>query len=176
MIGWTEALFGSGPDLDTLQMVDRALAVFVLALAMIRLSGRRSFGQGRPFDTCITVLLGSVLSRAVVGASPFWPTVLACAALVLLHRIVGIASIRSTWFERLVSGDKRELVRNGVLVEQEMRKGLITKRDLDEAVRAKTGDESTPISRAVLERDGTVTVRPAAGSVEADERTRQRVR
>ena len=148
MIGWTEALFGSGPDLDTLQMVDRALAVFVLPLAMIRLSGRRSFGQGRPFDTCITVLLGSVLSRAVVGASPFWPAVLACAALVLLHRIVGIASIRSAWFERLVSGDKRELVRNGVRVEQEMRKGLITARDLDEAIRAR---RATRARRSVVQ-------------------------
>lgn len=89
---------------------DRALAVFVLTLAMIRLSGRRSFGQRRPFDACIAVLPGSVLSRAVVGASPFWPTVFACFALVAVRRLVSVASCRSPWFERLASGDKRELV------------------------------------------------------------------
>jgi len=159
-----DMLFGSGSDLDSLQMVDRGLAVFVLTLAMIRLSGRRSFGQNRPFDACTTVLLGSVLSRAVVGASPFWPTVLSGVAIVVLHRLVGMASFRWRWFESLVSGDKRELVRDGARNGDEMRKGLITSRDLDEAVRAKTGDERTPLERAVLERDGSVTVKPASAS------------
>ena len=64
-------LFGDGTELTTWQMADRALVTFVLALAMIRLAGRRSFGQRSPFDACTTVLLGAVLSRAVVGASPF---------------------------------------------------------------------------------------------------------
>jgi uncharacterized membrane protein YcaP (DUF421 family) len=67
-------LFGEGTDLGPLQMALRALAVFVLALAMIRTAGRRSIGQHRPFDACTTVLLGAVLSRAVVGASPFRAT------------------------------------------------------------------------------------------------------
>ena len=89
---------------------------------------------------------------------------LACAALVVVHRIIGMASTRSAWFETLVSGDKRELVRDGLRDEPEMRRALITSRDLDEAVRAKTGDESTPVARAVLERDGKITVRPAASA------------
>ena len=169
MNGWIDILFGDGSDLGPLQMVDRALAVFVIALVMIRLAGRRSFGQHSTFDACTTVLLGAVLSRAVIGASPFWATVLACAALVVVHRIIGMASTRSAWFETLVSGDKRELVRDGLRDEPEMRRALITSRDLDEAVRAKTGDESTPVARAVLERDGKITVRPAASAQGAQE-------
>ncbi len=154
-----ETLFGSGSDLNPLQMVLRAAAVFVLALAMIRASGRRSFGQHRPFDACTTVLLGAVLSRAVVGASPFWATMAAGAALVLLHRAVAMASLRWGWFETLVSGDKRELVDRAGRNRSEMRKGLITERDLDEAIRKKTGDERSLVKRAVLERDGTITVK-----------------
>src|SRR3954470_15668042 len=134
-------LFGEGSDLDPLQMTLRAIAVFALALGMIRLSGRRSFGQRRPFDACTTVLLGAVLSRAVVGASPFWATVCAGVAIVALHRLVAMASLRWRAFETLVSGDKRELVRNGRPDTKQMAKGLITARDLDEAVRKKTGDE-----------------------------------
>lgn len=154
-----ETLFGSGSDLNPLQMVLRAATVFVLALAMIRASGRRSFGQHRPFDACTTVLLGAVLSRAVVGASPFWATMAAGAALVLLHRAVAMASLRWGWFETLVSGDKRELVDRAGRNRSEMRKGLITERDLDEAIRKKTGDERSLVKRAVLERDGTITVK-----------------
>src|SRR5262252_4067159 len=89
-----DTLFGSGSELNTLQMGLRAVAVFVLALAMIRVAGRSSFGQHRPFDACTTVLLGAVLSRAVVGASPFWATMVAGAAIVALHRAVALASLR----------------------------------------------------------------------------------
>jgi uncharacterized membrane protein YcaP (DUF421 family) len=144
-------------------MAMRATAVFVLTLALIRLAGRRSLGQHRAFDTCTTVLIGSLLSRAVVGVSPFWPTVAAGATIVLLHRIVAVASLRWPWFESLISGDKRELVKDKRRDEEEMRKGLITGRDLDEAVRKKSGNESAPLERAVLERDGSITVKVAGG-------------
>lgn len=155
-----ETLFGSGEQLDVLQMSMRAAVVFLLALAMIRISGRRSFGQHRPFDACATVLLGAVLSRAVVGASPFWPTMAAGAVIVLLHRLIALASIRWPCVEVLVSGNKRELVRQGRRDGDEMQKGLITPRDLDEAIRKKVGDEHKPVSRAVLERDGEITIEP----------------
>jgi len=155
------AAFGEGEDLNALQMAMRALAVFVLTLAMIRIAGRRALGQHRAFDTCTTVLLGSVLSRAVVGASPFWATMAAGAMIVVLHRLVAMASVRWPWFETMISGDKRELVQGGRRDEKAMRKALITARDLDEAVRRKTGDEASPVERAILERDGGITVKVA---------------
>jgi uncharacterized membrane protein YcaP (DUF421 family) len=151
-------LFGEGPELDPLQMTMRAVAVFALALAMIRISGRRSFGQHRPFDACTTVLLGAVLSRAVVGASPFWATMCAGLAIVLMHRAIAMASIRWRGFERLVNGQERELVRDGRIDEEAMRKALLTRHDLEEAVRHETSDEHRSIRRAVLERDGAVTI------------------
>ena len=154
-----EILFGSGTDLSALQMADRAFAVFALTFLMLRVSGRRSLGQHRAFDGCATVLLGSVLSRAVVGASAFWPTMAAGLAIVVAHRSISWLSARSPSFERFIAGDKRELVVDGARDHGSMRAGLISDRDLDEAVRAKTGDERTPLERAVLERDGTVTVK-----------------
>jgi uncharacterized membrane protein YcaP (DUF421 family) len=155
------ALFGEGSHLDPLQMALRAVVIFALTLLMIRVSGRRSFGQNRAFDACTTVLLGAVLSRAVVGASPFWATIAAGTAIVVSHRLVGMASVRWPAFESFVSGDKRELVRKGVPDPGQMARALVTTRDLDEANRRKTGDERTPIERAVLERDGALTVVPA---------------
>lgn len=163
MDGLVLTLFGDGKDLDVLQMTLRATAAFVLTLAMLRMAGRRSLGQHRAFDTCTLVLIGSVLSRAVVGASPFWPTMAAGAAIVLLHRLIAVACLHWPWFETLLSGDKRELVKDGRRDEHEMRKALITQRDLDEAVRAKAGDESAPLERAVLERDGRITVKVDGG-------------
>ena len=44
-----------------------------------------------------------------------------------------------------------------------MRKRLINNRDLDEAIRKKTGEENTPVACVVLGRDGALTVRPQEG-------------
>jgi len=154
-------LFGEGSQLDVLQMTLRAAAVFAMMIALVRMAGRRAVGQHRVFDACTTVLLGSVLSRAVVGASPFWPTIAAGLAVVVLHRLVAVAGVHWRWFDDWVSGDKRELVRDGVADAREMRKALVTPGDIDEAVRKRTGDESTPLERAVLERDGEITVKLA---------------
>src|SRR5579862_9709819 len=95
-------LWGSGADLNAVQMSVRGVVVF--ALFLFRISGRRSLSQHSPFDACITVLLGAILSRCVVGASPFLPTIASGAALVLLHRAVAMLSVRFRRFDVLVNG------------------------------------------------------------------------
>jgi uncharacterized membrane protein YcaP (DUF421 family) len=152
-------LFGEGSDLDIRQMVARGVVIFVLALVLIRASGRRSFGQSSPFDACATVLLGAVLSRAVVGASPFWATVAAAAALAAMHRLLAVCCIRWARLEDLVSGREIVLVRDGSIDRQAMRHALLTERNLAEAIRQQLGHaEVEDVGRALLERDGKITV------------------
>lgn len=156
-----ENIFGVGPDLSVLQMAARAAVVFWFALMVIRISGRRSFGLHGPFDSCTTVLLGATLSRAVSGASPFFATLAAAAVLVVMHRLTGIASQRWGWFDRVVSGSEIILARQGQADDHAMQKGLVTQRDLEEAIRKKTGQEDILIvERAVLERNGEITIVP----------------
>jgi uncharacterized membrane protein YcaP (DUF421 family) len=159
VIEFIHLVFGEGADLEVWQMAMRAAVVFVFALILIRASGRRSFGQHSPFDACITVLLGAVLSRAVVGASPFWATIASAAVLVLIHRAVALASTRWHSFEDLVNGSEIELVRGGQMDHAAMRRALVTERNIQEAIRQSLGDKSiADIARAVLETDGKVSV------------------
>ena len=154
-------LFGQGEDLASWQMAARGVVMFFILLALIRLSGRRSFGQGSAFDAALTVMLGAVLSRAVVGVSPFWPTVWGGVAIAVVHRLVALAACWWPAFDRFVSGTKREILRDGHVDRAAQRKSLITDEDLRDAIRQATGrEEWTAARRAVLERDGKVTVTP----------------
>lgn len=153
------ALFGSGTDLNPPQMAARAIVIFFITLAMLRTSGRRSLRPHNPFDVCTSVLLGAVLSRAVVGASPFWSTVAAGLALVLMHRVVALACVRWPWFDDLVNGQRRNILTGGQIDLRAMRKGLLTFKDLEQAARAQAGtDDLAELARVVLERDGHITV------------------
>ncbi|SIT39170.1 conserved hypothetical protein [Paraburkholderia ribeironis] len=152
-------LFGEGKDLGPLQMGMRAIVVFVIALVMIRVSGRRSFGQRSPFDLVVVILLGATLSRTIVGASPFIGTVVASFVIVMCHRMLAWACMRSHGFERLVGGVEREVYANGTFNAHEMHAALITRTDVQESVRQKTGSRSMDnVAAAILERNGEVSV------------------
>jgi uncharacterized membrane protein YcaP (DUF421 family) len=154
-----QALFGTGSDLNPLQMAARAIVIFAVTLAMLRTSGRRSLKPHNPFDACTSVLLGAVLSRAVVGASPFWSTVAAGLALVLMHRLVALACVRWGWFEDLVNGHKRDILHEGQLDQIALRKSLLTVKDLEQAAREQIrSDDLAKVDRLIMERDGHISV------------------
>ena len=154
-------MFGEGPDLTFWQMAVRAGLIFFVALLFIRISGRRSFGLHSPFDSCTTVLLGAILSRAVTGSSSFPGVLSAAAVLVVLHRLTALASVHWDWFEKIVSGNEVLLVTDGKVDEDALKRALITHKDLDEAVRRKNGDEDlAKVKKVILERNGDLTVVP----------------
>src|ERR1700712_4472419 len=101
-----ETLFGSGKDLNELQMGCRGFVMFFVTLALIRVAGMRAFGQKSAFDAIIVIMLGAILSRAVTGASAFFPTIIAGIVICILHRVLGLISIYSDGFGAIIKGDK----------------------------------------------------------------------
>lgn len=152
-------LFGEGKNLDALQMGMRALVVFLIALALIRIAGRRSFGQRSAFDYVVAILLGATLSRAIVGASPFVATVVASTVIVVLHRLLAWLCMYSRVLERLVVGAEREVFSNGEFNRAEMAKALVTAADIQESVRQTLGERGmSKVEAAVLERNGAISL------------------
>ncbi|KXV09549.1 hypothetical protein CR51_10390 [Caballeronia megalochromosomata] len=161
------AIFGEGQDLDALQMSARTIVVCFAALVFIRISGRRSFGQRSPFDYVVAILLGATLSRVIVGASPAIPTLLASLVMVLLHRTLGWACVRSSRLESLVQGVEREVFRDGRFNDEQMSAALITRTDVFETARQELHSlDLEDVQSAMLERNGEVSlIRKKTGRV-----------
>lgn len=86
MFDIASSLLGIGQDSITWwQMLLRAVVVYILALAMVRLGDKRFLGKNTAFDVILGVVLGSVVSRAITNSSPFVPTLIAAVTLVALH-------------------------------------------------------------------------------------------
>ena len=156
---WIHVLFGTGRDLNSLQMVCRAIVSFQLTLVLIRIAGIRTFGKRSAFDNVIVIMLGSIFSRVVVGASPFIPTTLACLAFVLVHSGLGWISVRSDVIGRLVKGERKVLYAEGKMDERNMRRVMVSKKDLLESVRLRlNSDNLDEVQEIVLERNGEISV------------------
>lgn len=151
-------LFGEGKDLNTLQMCCRSIIVFFIALILIRISGRRSFGARTSFDNIIAILLGAVLSRTVVGASPFIPVVCSCLCIVLLHRLVGWFIAGSPRLARIIEGNKLLLYEKGEFIQPNMSRALVCREDILQGVRGSALTEDLgKIERIYMERNGRIT-------------------
>src|ERR1700757_3202391 len=91
-------IFGKGKDLSAFQMCMRTILVFGITLLFIRISGKRTFGMHMPMDNVITILLGALLSRVIVGASPFAATIASGFTIIVLYRLCAGLSVFSKQF------------------------------------------------------------------------------
>jgi uncharacterized membrane protein YcaP (DUF421 family) len=154
-----EDLFGSGRDLDALQMGMRAFVLFFVMLALLRLSGMRAFGRKSSFDAVVAITLGAVLSRVIVGASPAVPTIVAATVLAGMHRIVAVVAATVPTIERLVKGASHWIYRGGIFNLHRMHVAGISKADVEEAVRKRGhADTLRDVREVRLEANGELTV------------------
>jgi uncharacterized membrane protein YcaP (DUF421 family) len=154
-----QQIFGSGEELTPLQMGARAFVMFFILLALIRIGGMRIFGQNTAFDNILVIMLGAVLARGVIGASPFWSTVAAAAVLIAVHKILAWLAVKSHVVGKIIKGEERSLYKNGQFNEGNMRASQISKHDVMEGVRKELNtDKLEKVKEAFLERDGAISV------------------
>ncbi len=156
---WISLLFGSGTELNALQMSCRAVLAFFITLILIRIAGVRVFGKKSPFDNVVIIMLGSILSRAVVGASPFIATCVACLAFSLIHWLLGKLSVHYDKIGRLVKGDKKILYANGRENKKNMDRAHISQKDLEEGIRLRINADSLEhVKEIYIERNGEISI------------------
>lgn len=153
-----------GLDAETLtpwQMSIRAVVVYIVGLAMVRVGEKRFLGKSSAFDVLLSIIVGSVLSRAINGSAAFFPTLVASIVLVGLHWLFAVIAFRNERFASLIKGNERVLIRDGEIQWHAMRKSHIGERDLLGALRT-NGKLSEPreVKEARLERNGDISVIP----------------
>ncbi len=154
-----ENIFGIGEHLSYYQMSARAFVIFFITLFLIRLAGMRTIGKKSAFDTALTIMLGALLSRVIVGASEFMPTVCAGTVIALIHRLLAWISMGSETIEKIIKGEQRTLYQHGQIQWKNMRRACVSENDLMESVRLKANVKSlNEIEEAHIESNGEISV------------------
>lgn len=159
MIDALHELIGpNGQDPNPVQMCLRAMIILVLGLAIVRIAGKRMFGEWGAIDIVIMILIGSNLSRALTGTAPFVPTIVATTLLVTLHLVLTHAIVRFPRLGPWLKGRPRQLMRGGSWDPKAVRRSGLGEHDLQEALRAKGLGSAEKAEEAWLERDGSISV------------------
>lgn len=162
MINFLVDLLGLDAKADTIttsQICWRTLVVFIIALVLLRVSGRRTFASNSGQETVVKFMLGAILSRAIAGDSPFGVIVAAAAMLVLLHRALAYATYFFPAFGRLVKGESSVLAEGSSINHHELRRASFSEEALQAAVRGAANlDDLAQVKTVRLEHDGNVSV------------------
>ncbi len=142
------------------QLALRTIAVYGVALLIIRVAKRRFMGGFTTFDILLGFVVGSVLSRAITGAVRFIDAFVVVAVLVIMHWAISIIGYYAgSFISKTVKNSARQLVKDGEMIEEEMRKSKLGEHDLMQAVRNQGNvDSLEKVKSAYLERDGSITV------------------
>lgn len=145
-------------DATAAQLCVRAVILFVVGIAYIRIAGRRTFSQSAPLDIVVAIVVGSNLSRAMTGKAPFWPALAATLLLVVLHRALAMATLRWDWLAGWVKGTPTVLVRDGKPDRKAMVRHGISHADLLEGLRLQQVEDPRQARLATLENSGRISV------------------
>ena len=147
-----------GTDITWRQMSARAVVIFFYGVFLVRLAGRRVFGQWAPLDIVVSLIIGSNLSRALTGTVPLVQTLVASTVLVILHAAVSWLLVRVPALSPVVKGRAVRLVREGQVDHHAIRRNGLGQHDLEEALRTGGAEGPEGVRGAWLERNGKVSV------------------
>jgi uncharacterized membrane protein YcaP (DUF421 family) len=152
-----DSLFGSGENLSVIQMGSRALVMFVIALFLVRLGGIRILGRKSGVDFVIIIMLGAVLARGIVGASPFLSTVFAGFVMIIINKVLAQVSARLPYLGNMVKGKPVVLYKKGKIQWDQMDRLGVSRTDLLTSLRLETNSKHLDeVDMALMEPNGRI--------------------
>lgn len=146
-------------DLPIWNLVFRAAVVFVALLLMLRLANKRQVAQlGLPDFIALLLVSNAVQNSMNGGDNSLTGGLLMALVLILLSTLFQWASYRSPRLERLVQGGPTLLIHRGQIVDANLRRELLTRRELHAMLRRQGVHAIDEVAEAVLESDGYLSV------------------
>jgi uncharacterized membrane protein YcaP (DUF421 family) len=155
-------LIGKTPPLFLLEIVVRAIFVYVVLLVAIRLMGKRVAGQLSLSELAVIVTLGAAIGVPIeVPEHGMLPAAIVLAVAIAYQRVIGFLSFRSRRMELLTQGDLTVLMRDGVLNLPAMRKSGLSRERVYAALRERGIEHLGEVRRMYFETSGAFSIYPA---------------
>jgi uncharacterized membrane protein YcaP (DUF421 family) len=148
-----------GSDLPS--VVIRSAIIYAFLVIALRIGGKREVGQLSTPDLVVLLIVANGAQNAMVGDNTtLVGGIVACITVLVLARLVQIATSRSTAVSKALIGEPRILVRDGEAIRRAMEQEEISGDELMGALREHGVDKIEEVRLAVLEVDGSISVLP----------------
>jgi uncharacterized membrane protein YcaP (DUF421 family) len=140
-----------------MDIVFRASAMFAALYLLLRLLGKRELSQMTPFELVVLVVMGDLVQQGVTH-NDFSVTgaVLAIVTFAFWALVMSWSSYLSPRAERLLEGEPRVIIRNGELIEANLRRDRITRAEVESEMRLAGIGRMRDVAWAILEPQGRI--------------------
>ncbi|WP_432708497.1 DUF421 domain-containing protein [Pedobacter sp.] len=154
-------LIGEIPASFFVELLLRALLIYVLLIVSMRLMGKRMATQiGRNEMAAVTSLAAAVGIPLMNPDRGILPPIIIAGVIIFFQRIISTATVKNQWFESLTQDDLSILVRDGVMDLKKMKKTRISRDRLFAQLRAMGLMTLGEVDRLYLESNGLYSLVP----------------
>ncbi|MFM0441139.1 MULTISPECIES: DUF421 domain-containing protein [Paraburkholderia] len=152
-------LVGDGPWAFLVELAPRAVIVYGLLLAAMRLMGKRVAAQLSITELAVVLMLGAAIGVPIqVSSQGVLPAVVVLRAVVVLQRLTGKAGLRCRRFEVLQQGDVTILIKDGRMLLDQLKVCDMSREMLASELRAAQVAHLGQLRRVYLEASGSISI------------------
>jgi uncharacterized membrane protein YcaP (DUF421 family) len=139
----------------------RTVVLWAVALAVLRLAGKRTMGKLDVFDFVVVITLGSAVAIGMEADNRMLPSMVPVVLLGALQWGLSKLTLASPFLERLTRGQPVVLVDQGQPIHRALVGEHVTTGDLEMELRQKGFTRLEEVDKALLEPTGKVSVVPS---------------
>lgn len=152
---------GIYPFMDLLALGGRTLLFYVVVLVTVRIMGKREVGELEPFDLVIAILIAELAGNAIVDRQlSIVGGLVTIATLLVAQILLAYLCLKSARARAFISGRPSIMIRDGKIVEEELKRHRYNVSDLLAQLRSKGTPNIADVEFAILENNGDLTVIP----------------
>jgi uncharacterized membrane protein YcaP (DUF421 family) len=150
-----------GLDIPTIEKIIRPIVVYLVLIVLFRIFGRRELAQLNPMDLAVLLMLASALENAIIGEDEsLIGGIYGAVALLSMNWLVNAISYRHSRVEKLLEGEPKVLIKQGVVNHDVLRGEKISESDIREALHREGIERVEAVRLAHLEPSGQLTIIP----------------
>jgi uncharacterized membrane protein YcaP (DUF421 family) len=140
-----------------MDIVLRASVMFAIIYLLVRILGKRELGQMTPFEFVVLVVMGDLIQQGVTQTDfSLTGATLAISTFAFWGVVLSWVSYLFPRCEPLLEGQARVLVRNGELLERNLRRDRMTRREIESEMRLAGIASMKDVAWALLEPNGKI--------------------
>ena len=141
----------------------RTIIMYLMVIFVMRLMGKRQIGQLQPYEFVIALMISDLASVPMQdSAIPLWTGIVPILSLLLLQISISYGVLKLKTVRGFFCGKPCVMIKNGVVIEKNLRNQMYTLDDLLEALRLKGYPDVQTVQLAILENNGDLSVLPTS--------------
>ena len=141
----------------------RTIILYAITMIAMKAMGKRQLGQLQPFELVVILVISDLATLSMQNSGvPIVNSIIPIATITVLQISIAILNLKSEKVRRVSCGTPSVVIKNGEILEGEMRRLRMNVNDLLEQMRSKGFFDISEVEYAVMETNGQLSIMPRA--------------